>query len=53
MKYSISVTIYNTYYIEADSREDARLQVSDFSNEYILHGSDFNIESVEEEHAND
>tara|TARA_R110000796_G_scaffold56113_1_gene130308 strand:+ start:201 stop:356 length:156 start_codon:yes stop_codon:yes gene_type:complete len=47
MKYSVSVTIYNTYYVEADSIEDARMQVSDFSNDEILHDSDFNIESVE------
>tara|TARA_R110001632_G_scaffold64912_1_gene154020 strand:+ start:310 stop:468 length:159 start_codon:yes stop_codon:yes gene_type:complete len=47
MKYSVSVTIYNTYYIEADSIEDARLQVSDLSNDDILQDSDFNIESVE------
>ena len=49
MKYAVSVTIYNTYYVDADSMEDARLQVSDLSNDDILHDSDFNIESVEEE----
>ena len=49
MKYAVSVTIYNTYYIEADSIEAARLHVSDLSNDDILHDSDFNIESVEGE----
>jgi hypothetical protein len=49
MKYAVSVTIYNTYYIEAASMEDARLHVSDLSNDDILHDSDFNIVSVERE----
>jgi hypothetical protein len=49
MKYAVSVTIYNTYYVEADSIADARMHVSDLSNDDILHDSDFNIESVEEE----
>ena len=47
MKYGVSVTIHNTYYVEADSIEDARMQVSDLSNDDILYDSDFNIESVE------
>lgn len=51
MKYAVIVTIYNTYYVDADSMEDARLQVSDLSNDEILHDSDFNIEYVEEEES--
>ena len=47
MKYEVSVTIHNTYYVEADSIEDARMQVSDLSSDDILYDSDFNIESVE------
>ena len=47
MRYGVSVTIHNTYYVEADSIEDARMQVSDLSNDDILYDSDFNIESVE------
>ena len=43
MRYQIGVTIYNTFEVEADSREEAQNKVRDYCNDTILTDCDFNI----------
>ena len=43
MRYQIGVTIYNTFEVEADSKEEAQNKVRDYCNDTILTGCDFNI----------
>ena len=47
MKYQVGVTIYNSFEVEADSEEEAEMQVRTLSIESTLRDSDFNISSVE------
>ena len=47
-KYYVSVTIQNTFEVEAETDDEARTQILDMSREEILLGSDFNITHVEE-----
>ena len=46
--YQISVTIHNTYEIDASSKEDAEEKLRDLSNKQILNDCDFNIIDIEE-----
>ena len=48
MKYRVLVTIYNSFEVESDSVENARLEISDYGNEEVLSDCDFNIVEVEE-----
>jgi hypothetical protein len=43
MTYRVGVTIYNSFEVEADSKEEAENKVRDFSDGEILTDSDFNI----------
>ena len=43
MRYQIGITIYNTFEVEADSREEAQNKVRDYCNDTILTDCDFNI----------
>lgn len=47
MKYQVGVTIYNSFEVEADSEEEAEMQVRTLSIESTLRDSDFNISYVE------
>ena len=47
MKYQVGVTIYNSFEVEADSEEEAEIQVRTLSIESTLRDSDFNISYVE------
>ena len=48
MKYQIGITIYNTFEVEADSKEEAQNKVRDYCNEAILTDCDFNISYSDE-----
>tara|TARA_X000001036_G_scaffold342176_1_gene321667 strand:+ start:2332 stop:2517 length:186 start_codon:yes stop_codon:yes gene_type:complete len=48
MKYQIGVTIYNTFEVEADSEEEAEMQIRTLSIESTLRDSDFNITYIEQ-----
>ena len=47
-KYYVSITIQNTFEVEAKTDDEARTQVLDMSREEILLQSEFNITHVEE-----
>ena len=47
MKYQVGVTIYNSFEVEADSEEEAEIQVRTLSIESTLRDSDFNISYVD------
>ena len=47
MTYQVGITIYNSFEVEADSKEDAELKVRDFSDDKILDDSDFNIHYID------
>jgi len=51
MKYRVLVTIYHSFEVESDSVENARLEVSDYSNDEIMNDSDFNLEVEEIEES--
>ena len=48
MKYQVGVKIYNSFEIEADSEEDAEMQVRELDVYKILDDCDFNITYVDE-----
>ena len=48
MKYQIGITIYNTFEVEADSKEEAQNKVRDYCNDAILNDCDFNISYSDE-----
>ena len=48
MKYQIGITIYNTFEVEADSKEGAQNKVRDYCNDAILNDCDFNISYSDE-----
>ena len=41
MRYQIGITIYNTFEVEADSKEEAQNKVRDYCNDAILNDCDF------------
>ena len=47
-KYYVGIQIYNTFYIEADSKEAAESQVREFDCYKTLDGCDLNIASIDE-----
>ena len=47
-KYQVCITIYNSFDVKADSKEDAETKVRDFSDSDILNDSDFNINYIDE-----
>ena len=48
MKYQVGITIYNSFEVEADSKEEAESKVRDYSNTEILDDCDFSITYTEE-----
>ena len=48
MKYQIGITIYNTFEVEADSKEIAEYIVREYCNDAILNDCDFNISYSDE-----
>ena len=46
--YSVGITIYNTFYVEAETPEDARQQVRDMGLQDLMFDSDFNITCTDE-----
>ncbi len=48
MRYQIGITIYNTFEVEADSKEEAQNKVRDYCNDAILNDCDFNISYADE-----
>jgi len=48
MKYQVGVTIYNTFEVEADSEEEAEMEVRTLSIESTLRDSDFNITYIQQ-----
>ena len=50
MKYQIGITIYNTFEVEADSKEEAQNKVRDYCNDAILNDCDFNLTYADEIH---
>ncbi len=49
--YAVGIKIYNTFYIEAESEEEAEQKVREFSIESTLRDCDFNVEYVDEYEA--
>ena len=49
--YAVGIKIYNTFYIEAESEEEAEQKVREFSIESTLRDCDFNVEYVDEYNA--
>ena len=49
--YAVGVKIYNTFYIEAESKEEAEQKVRELSIESTLRDCDFNIEYADEYEA--
>ena len=47
-RYYVGIQIYNTFYIEADSKEDAENQVQELDCYATLDGCDLNISSIDE-----
>jgi len=47
-KYHVSITIYNSFEVEADSKEQAEQIVRELSVYDTLDGADYNINYVEE-----
>jgi len=47
-KYDVSITIYNSFEVEADNKEQAEQIVRDLSVYDTLDGADYNINYVEE-----
>jgi hypothetical protein len=47
-KYHVSITIYNTFEVEADNKEQAEQIVRDLSVHATLDEADYNITYVEE-----
>ena len=50
MKYQIGITIYNTFEVEADSKEIAEYIVREYCNDAILNDCDFNVTYADEIH---
>ena len=50
MKYKIGITIYNTFEVEADSKEIAEYIVREYCNDAILNDCDFNVTYADEIH---
>ncbi len=48
MRYQIGITIYNTFEVEADSKEEAQNKVRDYCNDAILNDCDFNVTYTDE-----
>ena len=48
MKYQVGVTIYNTFEVEANSEEEAEMEVRTLSIESTLRDSDFNITYIQQ-----
>jgi len=49
--YAVGIKIYNTFYVEAESEEEAEQKVRELSIESTLRDSDFNITYVDEYEA--
>ena len=49
--YAVGIKIYNTFYIEAESKEEAEQKVRELSIESTLRDCDFNIEYADEYEA--
>ena len=47
-RYYVGIQIYNTFYIEADSKEDVENQVREFDCYQIADGCNLNIASIDE-----
>ena len=50
MRYQIGITIYNTFEVEADSKEIAEYKVREYCNDAILNDCDFNLTYADEIH---
>ena len=48
MRYQIGITIYNTFEVEADSKEEAEYKVREYTDDRILGDSDFNVTYTDE-----
>tara|TARA_Y100000996_G_scaffold412557_1_gene398960 strand:+ start:1369 stop:1563 length:195 start_codon:yes stop_codon:yes gene_type:complete len=48
MKYQVGITIYNTFEVEADSKEIAEYIVREYCNDAILNDCDFNVTYADE-----
>jgi len=48
MKYLVSITVYNTFEVEAGNEDDAKSIIRDMTNDEILSDSDFNINYADE-----
>ena len=46
--YAVGIKIYNTFYVEAESKEEAEEKVRELSIESTLRDSDYNITYVDE-----
>ena len=46
--YAVGIKIYNTFYVEAESEEEAEQKVRELSIESTLRDCDFNVEYVDE-----
>ena len=46
--YAVGIKVYNTFYVEAESEEEAEEKVRELSIESTLRDSDFNITYVDE-----
>ncbi len=46
--YAVGIKVYNTFYVEAESEEEAEQKVRELSIESTLRDCDFNIEYVDE-----